>query len=71
MGNGEWGMGNGELVIGYWLLVIGGALSGASSASVVEGSKGYWLLEAEPPGMYSQAEPGNKTNDNSQITNNK
>ena len=64
MGNGEWG-------IGYWLLVIGGALSGASSASVVEGSKGYWLLEAEPPGMYSQALPGNKTNDNSQITNNK
>ena len=46
------------LVIGYWLLVIGYWLIG------------YWLLEAEPPGMYSQAEPGNKTKTKTKIPTN-
>ncbi len=50
--NGEWGMGNEEWGMGNWELGIGNWELGI----------GNWELEAEPPGMYSPAEPGNKTN---------
>ncbi|MEZ2246820.1 hypothetical protein [Microcoleus sp.] len=46
------------LVIGYWLVVIGYWLMVIGYWLLVIG---YELLEAEPPGMYSQAEPGNKS----------
>ena len=44
------GIGNWELGIGNWELGIGNWELGI----------GNWALEAEPPDMYSQAEPGNK-----------
>jgi hypothetical protein len=59
---GHWALGIGpwELGIGHWALGIGHWALGL----------GNWALgighgEAEPPGMYSQAEPGNKVTANS------